>query len=102
MPAGSMLDQIVAARWEDVARDKEVLPVAKLEPLARKAPTPPEFTWALRQPGIALISEFKRASPSKRDLDPELDSDLVPVTATQSVATAISVLTEPNQFQHSL
>jgi indole-3-glycerol phosphate synthase len=97
-----MLDQIVAARWEDVARDKEILPIAKLEPLARRAPTPPEFTWALRKPGIALIAEFKRASPSKGDLRPELDAETVPVVYAQNGAAAISVLTEPNQFKGSL
>jgi indole-3-glycerol phosphate synthase len=97
-----MLDQIVAARWEDVAQDKEVLPVAKLEPLARKAPVPPEFTWALRKPGIALIAEFKRASPSKGELRADLDPAKMPVEYARNGAAAISVLTEEKHFQGTL
>lgn len=97
-----MLDQIVATRWEDVAQDKETLPVAKLEPLARKAPVPPDFTFPLRKAGISLIAEFKRASPSKGDLRPDLDPGEVPVLYARNGAAAISMLTEGANFKGSL
>jgi indole-3-glycerol phosphate synthase len=66
--------------------------------------TPPrrEFGAALGAPGLQIIAEIKRRSPSAGDLAMDLD----PVTQAEAYhrggAAAISVLTEPDYFGGSL
>lgn len=61
-----------------------------------------EFGAALAAPGLQVIAEIKRRSPSRGDLNLELD----PVTQARAYesggAAAISVLTEPDFFNGSL
>ena len=91
-----MLDQIVA----DV---RARLPgVIALEPELRRAaewaPPPRPFAAALAGPGLSVIAEVKRRSPSKGSLASGLDPGSVARAYTSGGAAAISVLTEPAHF----
>lgn len=57
---------------------------------------------AVSRPGISVIAEVKRASPSKGDIRPDLDVAEIVKAYEQSGAAAISVLTEPRYFKGSL
>lgn len=73
-----------------------------LEQLAAEAPAPRGFRRALANPGLAVVAELKRSSPSAGPLRPGLDPlELGPALA-RSGAAALSVLTEPAQFGGSL
>ncbi len=67
------------------------------------APTaPPSFVDALSAPGVGVIAEVKRASPSRGDLAPDLDAAIRGRDYVQAGVAAISVLTEPDRFKGSL
>jgi indole-3-glycerol phosphate synthase len=97
-----ILDQIVAHKREEVALRKAALPQATLEERARSQPPPLDLATALRQPGVGLIAEVKRASPSRGTLRPDLDPGLLAQTYAQHGAVAISVLTDERFFQGGL
>lgn len=78
--------------------------VARSDEIRRRAsavPPPRSFAAAVRAPGLTVIAEVKRRSPSRGDLAPDLN----PVTQAQAYAAggagAISVLTEPEFFSGS-
>ena len=98
----SFLDRVTAARRADAEKraSEGALDRAK-EAAAAAAPTR-DFSRALFAPGLALIAEIKRASPSAGDIAPDID----PVDQARAYqdggAAAISVLTEPEHFKGSL
>ncbi len=57
---------------------------------------------ALAAPGLSVIGEVKRRSPSRGDLSPGLDPVRQVAAYQQGGAAAISVLTEPEFFSGSL
>ena len=62
----TILDDIVAAKREEVARTKVVVPEAVLRERLAAAPPVRDFLAALAAaPPIRLIAEVKKASPSK-------------------------------------
>ena len=66
-------------------------------PTLRDVPEHPSFAAALRAPGLQIIAEVKRKSPSLGAI-----ADLDPLAAARAYesggAAALSVLTEPNHF----
>jgi indole-3-glycerol phosphate synthase len=68
------------------------------------APTPrgAEFEASLRQPGIRIIAECKRRSPSRGILRPDYDPAAIAREYEAAGAAAISVLTESTFFSGSL
>ncbi len=90
----NILDTIVERRKEDLAA--RGLEMGFSVPVERKRPVVP----FLPQKGVIL--EVKRASPSKGDIAPDLDSAATAVRYVAAGAAAISVLTEEHWFKGSL
>ncbi len=97
-----LLESIVAHKREELAGWKAAMPQARLEKMAIQQTPPLDFAAALQRPGVSLIAEVKRASPSRGLLRPELDPGQLAVTYVEGGAAAISVLTDERFFQGSL
>ncbi len=65
------------------------------------AAAPPSFSLALRLPGLSLIAEVKRKSPSQGEIAVALEAAQVARAYAAGGARAISVLTEPHYFAGS-
>ena len=97
----SILDQIFAAKREELqARQRQVARDAMVR-AAASAPAPRDFVAALCAHRPAIIAEVKRASPSKGDILPGLDPAAVARDYAGGGAAAISVLTD-RHFKGSL
>ncbi len=57
---------------------------------------------AVRQPGMTVIAEVKRASPSRGDIRPDLDIAATVAAYERAGARAVSVLTEEHFFKGGL
>ena len=73
-----------------------------LERAAAAAATPPSFAAAFRGDTLAIIAEIKRRSPSKGELNPNLDAAHRAGEYVAGGAAAVSVLTEPDRLGGSL
>jgi indole-3-glycerol phosphate synthase len=101
-PAGSVLDEILVGVREDVERRQHSAPLEQVRRRAAAAPPPRDAYAALRRPGVGVIAEVKRASPSRGTLADIPDpADLAGLYADGG-ARCISVLTEGRWFGGSL
>jgi indole-3-glycerol phosphate synthase len=98
----TVLDSILAGVRADLAERQEATPVAALAERAAAAAAPLDAVAALRAPGVSLIAEVKRRSPSKGDLAEIADPAALAVAYADGGAAAISVLTEQRRFGGSL
>ena len=98
---GTYLDRIVPSVLQRLEARKRARPLSILEGLP--GPTGrPSFAEAMREPGISLIAEVKRASPSKGPIRPSLDVGEIVGAYDRGGARALSVLTEQDHFRGSL
>ena len=91
-----MLDRIVTATRDRVA-DLRLRRASVME-RAELAADPPSFEAALSIPGLHVIAEIKRKSPSRGDLAVSLDPARQARAYQDGGAAALSVLTEPHFF----
>ena len=91
-----MLGEIVTAHRRRAAADRRDLEHLVEQALA--APQPRSFRAALTRPGLSVIAEVKRRSPSKGDLAPDLDPALAAKSYAEGGAAALSVLTDQAYF----
>lgn len=77
-------------------------PIDALRARALAKPAPPSFRESLAAPGVAVIAEVKRASPSRGPLAPDLDPVVTAQAYVAGGAAAVSVLTAPEGFLGSL
>ena len=96
----SVLDSIVAAAWKRVEVARERRSLADLERAI--ADGTPSFMTSLQQPGIRVIAECKRRSPSKGVLRQQYDPVAIAGQYALAGAAAISILTEPCFFDGAL
>ncbi|HSN76526.1 MAG TPA: indole-3-glycerol phosphate synthase TrpC [Anaerolineae bacterium] len=99
---GKMLDEIMRHKRDEVAKRQAMIPAASLRALAETAPEPLDFAAALRRPGVSLIAEVKKASPSRGLLCRDFDPARLAQVYVQGGAAAISVLTDARYFQGQL
>lgn len=71
---------------------------ALVAPMRERGANRAAFEGALRRPGLGLICEVKRASPSKGMIAPIFPYETIAQEYSQGGADAISVLTEPTAF----
>lgn len=89
-----------ARRRVETARGRE--PLAALRERALEVPAGPSLLEALAPPGVSVIAEIKRASPSRGPLAPEVVAPLQARAYVDGGAAGVSVLTEPDRFLGSL
>ncbi len=65
MSSATVLDSIIEGVRADVAAREAVVSLAEIKETAKDAPPPLDVLAALREPGIGVIAEVKRASPSR-------------------------------------
>src|SRR6185295_9936356 len=99
---GSVLDSIVDGVRVDLAAREAAVDFAEIKRRAAGAAPPRDVMAALRAPGIGVIAEVKRRSPSKGDLASIPDPAELAVAYTEGGARVISVLTEQRRFGGSL
>ncbi|MFI4991189.1 MAG: indole-3-glycerol phosphate synthase TrpC [Solirubrobacterales bacterium] len=99
----SVLARILQSTREELGRRKQALPLEQLRGRFTEARADPrDFSAALARPGISVIAEFKRRSPSAGALREHADlADLVRAYE-RGGASALSVLTEEANFAGSL
>jgi indole-3-glycerol phosphate synthase len=90
-----ILDEILANKRIEVAGRRAQRPVVDTE---RVPPPRRPFAEALRQPGVSVIAEFKRKSPSGGELLPGASVAEVAQAYAANGATALSVLTDTKYF----
>lgn len=98
----SVLDDIVAGVRADLAGRRAAVPEAALRALVADATLPRDPMAAFRAPGLSVIAEVKRRSPSKGDLADIPDPAALARSYAAGGADAISVLTESRRFNGSL
>jgi indole-3-glycerol phosphate synthase len=100
--SASVLDSIVAGVREDLAAREAQVDIAEIKRRAAAAPGPRDVLADLRAPGVGVIAEVKRASPSKGTLAPIADPAELAAAYAEGGARVISVLTEQRRFQGTL
>ncbi len=98
----TVLDDIIAGVRDDLAAREASVPFAEIVRAAERAPAARDGEAALRRPGLALIAEVKRASPSRGPLAEIGDPAALAAAYAAGGASAISVLTERRRFGGSL
>ncbi len=98
----NVLERIVDATRQDVRRRREQVPLRDLE---RQLASPREdrpFSEALTRPGVSVIAEHKRRSPSAGDIRAGSTVTDIVQAYERGGAAALSVLTEGQHFGGSL
>jgi indole-3-glycerol phosphate synthase len=99
---GQILDEMMRHHRERLPKVMREVPFEDVRAMASIAPPPADFFTALQSPGVSLIAECKKASPSKGLLVTHYDPVKLAQTYVKAGAKAISVLTDGRHFQGSL
>jgi indole-3-glycerol phosphate synthase len=100
--SASVLDEILAGVREDVEERARRVPLEQIKERAAAAPPPRDAYSLLRAPGVGVIAEVKRASPSAGQLAEIPDPAALAREYAAGGARCISVLTERRKFGGSL
>ena len=98
----TILDTIVQHKWAEIAAAKAAVPAADLELRAAARLPTRDFTAALTQPGMRIIAEVKKASPSAGVIRANFDPADIARIYERHGADCLSVLTDERYFQGHL
>jgi len=98
----NVLERIVAGTREDVRRRRHEVPLSQLESLLDGRGDDRPFSEALTLPGVSVIAEHKRRSPSAGEIRAGATVAEVVLAYERGGAAAISILTEGKHFGGSL
>jgi indole-3-glycerol phosphate synthase len=98
----TVLDDILVGVRADLAEREQHTPLTDLQDQVASAPPPRDPLPAFAAPGVSVIAEVKRTSPSRGDLAPIPDPAALAGDYAAGGAAAISVLTEARRFGGSL
>ncbi len=98
----SVLDEIIEGVRLDLAEREAVAPLDDVKAAALRAPDALDPMPVFRAPGVSVIAEVKRSSPSKGALAAIPDPARLAGEYAAGGAAAISVLTEQRRFGGSL
>jgi indole-3-glycerol phosphate synthase len=99
---GTILDEIIAARRDRIRKAKMRMPLIMLKEALRTRAPLRDFAAALAGPGLRVIAEMKRASPSRGVLREDFRTREIAQGYEANGAAALSVLTEEDFFRGSL
>lgn len=95
------LTKIIRQKKEEVAESQKCVPESRIREKASAPRVHRSFVKQLERPGVNIIAEIKRASPSKGLMCPDLNPAAYASEYQQGGAAAISVLTDAPHFQGS-
>ena len=98
----SVLDRIVSDTRDELERRRREVPLANLEQVVASRGDERPFSETLTRPGISVIAEHKRRSPSAGPIREGASVSDVVCAYERGGAAALSVLTEPRHFGGSL
>lgn len=98
----NVLEDILAGVRADLAERQERVSLDRLKEIAAKQPTTRNPLPLLRAPGVSVIAELKRRSPSKGQLAQISDPAALARDYEAGGAAAISVVTERRRFGGTL
>jgi indole-3-glycerol phosphate synthase len=98
----TILDTIVRHKWGEIAAARAAVPEPELERRAAAMPAVRDFAGALLQPGLRVIAEVKKASPSAGVIRPDFDPVAIARAYERGGADCLSVLTDEHFFQGHL
>ncbi|PRW64368.1 indole-3-glycerol phosphate synthase TrpC [Actinopolyspora mortivallis] len=98
----SVLDTIIEDVRKDLAAREAAVPFEEIKQRSSAAQPPKDVWAALHEPGVGVIAEVKRRSPSKGELADIAEPADLAAQYQEAGARVISVLTEQRRFGGSL
>lgn len=92
-----ILDEIVADKKKRLVEHKNRIPAIKMRSMAEKTRSSDCFYENLKKPGLSIIGEFKKASPSLGEIHSKIDL-MERISEYNESVDAISCLTEEDHF----
>lgn len=95
----NILDEIIAYKRREVAEQREIVPVKKLERSPHFTAPIVSLSEYLRRPDkVGIIAEIKRRSPSRGAINEYISVEQLSIGYMQAGASALSVLTDNKYF----
>src|SRR3954465_911163 len=98
----AMIEELVESARAGVERRRAEVPLADLERRLGERPEQRPFGEALTRPGLSLIAEFKRRSPSAGEIRGGATAAEIASAYEEGGAAALSVLTDEAPFGGSI
>ena len=93
-----ILEELSAARRADAEETAKSIPLEELLEKCAAMPPTRDFKAAFRRPGVNVIAELKKASPSEGLIRADFNPVALARELESSGAAALSVLCEPHRF----